>query len=562
MQINVYFMHIPFFLPHLRHVKVENVIVADQEMTLIASTTRKRAQCPLCQRWSKRTHSRYWRTIADQPWAGRPVAIRLRVRRFFCLNRHCPRRIFAERLPDLVDPHGRRSQPLRTALRRVGLAVGARAGARLAAPLGMPIGARSLLRVVHSAPLPTTEVARVIAIDDWAWRKGQRYGTVIVDLERHQPIDLLPDRAAETVVAWLRAHPHIEVIARDRGVMYIDGATRGAPDAIQVVDRWHMAKNLREALERLFVRKHDALAAMARELARVETMGTAAIDPLPVSMPVVSTRAPRARRARGDSAHRRAARLERFMTVRNLYAQGLGQMAIAEMVGLSHHTVKRYLQATAFPERAPRTTRHADLLDPYKPYLRRRWSEGCHNGLQLFREIQERGYASSRANVARFVTRLRRDEPGPPPLPTRPRPHRAVVPRVRPPAPRELAALVLRHPNDLTAAQRPLLERVHHIDDELASADALGHGFMRLLRERRGAEFDAWVAEVRRAEVPEIQAFAAGLEADKVAVVAGLTLPWSTGPAEGQITKLKLIKRQAYGRAGVAFLRQRLLHAA
>ncbi len=232
------------------------------------------------------------------------------------------------------------------------------------------------------------------------------------------------------------------------------------------------------------------------------------------------------------------------------------------MVGLSHHTVKRYLQATAFPERAPRPTPHADLLDPYKPYLRRRWSEGCRNGLQLFREIQEQGYASSRANVARFVTHLRRDDPAPPSSPRHPRPQRAGAPRVRPLTPRALAALILRRPDDLTATQQTILERVRHADDELARADALGHGFMRLLRERRGAEFDEWMVEVRCGALPEVQAFADGLAADRVAVVAGLTLPWSTGPAEGHITKLKLIKRQAYGRAGVAFLRQRMLHAA
>ena len=555
-------MRVTSFLPHLKSIKVEGVTVADQGIILRAAATRKRAQCPLCQRWSKRTHSRYWRVIADQPWAGRPVAIHLQVRRFFCLNRPCPRRIFAERLPDLVDPHGRRSQPLRAALRRVGLAVGARAGARLAVPLGMPISARSLLRVVHSAPLPTTELARVIAIDDWAWRKGQRYGTVIVDLERHQPIDLLPDRAAETVVAWLRAHPRIEVIARDRGVMYIDGATRGAPEALQVVDRWHMAKNLGEALERLFVRKHDVLAAMARELALVEAPRRASTADPPPQVSIEALPAARSQRDRADSADRRARRLARFMTVRNLSAQGAGQMAIAKMVGLSHHTVKRYLQATAFPERAPRPTPHADLLDPYKPYLRRRWSEGCRNGLQLFREIQEQGYASSRANVARFVTHLRRDDPAPPSSPRHPRPQRAGAPRVRPLTPRALAALILRRPDDLTATQQTILERVRHADDELARADALGRGFMRLLRERRGAEFDEWMVEVRCGALPEVQAFADGLAADRVAVVAGLTLPWSTGPAEGHITKLKLIKRQAYGRAGVAFLRQRMLHAA
>jgi len=216
------------FLPHLKSIKVETVTVADHGIILIAATTHKRAQCPLCQRWSKRIHSRYWRVIADQPWGGRPVSIRLRAQRFFCPNPRCTRRIFVERLPTLVAVHGRRSSPLHDAVRRIGLAVGARAGARLAAPLGMPISARSLLRLVHHDAVPAVGTPRVIAIDDWAWRKGQRYGTLIIDLEISRPIDLLPDRSAETVVAWLHAHPGIEVIARDpRGHVHRRRDTRG-----------------------------------------------------------------------------------------------------------------------------------------------------------------------------------------------------------------------------------------------------------------------------------------------------------------------------------------------
>jgi transposase len=554
-------LRVTSFLPHLHGVKVETLTIADQSITLVAVTTRKRARCPLCQRRSNRIHSRYWRTIADQPWAGRPVAIRLRARRFFCLNQRCPRRIFAERLPDLVAAHGRRSRPLRAAIQRIGLALGARAGARLAGPLGMPISARSLLRLVHDAPLPARGVPRVIGLDDWAWRKGHRYGTVIVDLETNDPIDVLPDRAAETVVTWLQAHPSVAVIARDRGVMYVDGATRGAPDALQVVDRWHLAKNLGEALERLFAGKHAALTAAARDLALQDVARHAAAADAPPPAPVTAPRGSRSSRDRADSDNRRAARLERFMSVRNLSAQGLGQMAIAQTLGLSHHTVKRYLQAPVFPERKPRTARGGDLLDPYRPYLLQRWSEGCRNGLQLFREIQARGYASSRANVARFVTRLRRSEPAAP-TPARTQPQRLLLPPVRPPAPRHLATLYLRRPDDLTDAQRALVRQVGQADTALAGAYDLSQSFMRLLRERRGADLDAWMAEVRHGEVPEVQAFAAGLDEDKAAVAAGLTLPWSTGPVEGTITRLKLLKRQAYGRAGTAFLRQRLLHAA
>ena len=208
-----------------------------------------RAACPLCGRRSRRVHSRYWRTLADRPWNGRPVVLRLLVRRFRCGNTDCPRRIFTERLPELVAPQARRTMRLGQDQQEVGFAVGARPGARLAGRLGMPLSARTLLRLLHTAPCPERPNPRVLGMDEWAWRRGRRYGTILVDLERSQPVDLLPDRDADSVARWLRAHPGVEVVSRDRSRLYADGIGRGAPGAKQVVDRWHVLRNLGETLE-------------------------------------------------------------------------------------------------------------------------------------------------------------------------------------------------------------------------------------------------------------------------------------------------------------------------
>jgi transposase len=473
--------------------------------------------------------------------------VRLLVRRFRCDNRRCPRRIFTERVPELVTPAGRRTVRLGQDQRELGFAVGARPGARLATCLGMPLSARTLLRLLHAAPCPERPTPRVLGIDEWAWRRGQRYGTILVDLERSQPVDLLPDRDAASVARWLVAHPGVEIVSRDRSRIYADGVARGAPEAVQVVDRWHLLRNLGEALERVLDRKTTTRRAAVG--APPEQPGRAAVAPAPRRLTA----------AERESQRRRAKRLARYELVRALAAGGARVMAIAAQLGMSHHTVLRYLRADVFPERA-RRTRDRSGLDPFTAYLRHRWAAGCHNGVQLYQELLERGYTQSRVTVSRFVAQLRRTEP--PLASVAAASARRVVPTTRTPAARHVARWILRRPEQRTGAQAAYLARLGIADAEVASAMTLSETFAGLLRARRGADLDAWFRTLADQPVPELSIFAAGLREDEAAVRAGLTEPWSTGPVEGQITRLKLIKRQGYGRAGFALLRQRVLHAA
>jgi len=224
-------------------------------ITLVVTTSALWAECPSCHRRSTRVHSRYVRRVADLPWHGIAVRLELHTRRFRCRNSLCAQRIFSERQPRVVAHYARKTVRLNAALELIGFAVGGEAGARLARELGLAVSPDTLLRRLRVASQKELTTPRIIGVDDFAFRRGQRYGTLLVDLVRRCPIDLLPDREAETLSAWLKAHPGIEIVTRDRSKTYASGITDGAPTAVQIADRWHLLKNLREALERLLKRQ-------------------------------------------------------------------------------------------------------------------------------------------------------------------------------------------------------------------------------------------------------------------------------------------------------------------
>src|SRR5579875_644736 len=240
-------------------VRVDRAWWEGHTLHLAATTTRRAARCPLCHRRSKRVHSTYPRAIADLPCAGARLTVHLRARRFVCRVRWCRRRVFCERLPALVAPWGRRTTRQREHLERPGFALGGAPGApgaRQATAAGLPVSRRPLLRIVRAAPCPAAGRVRVSGVDDWANRRGRTYGTILVNLETQEAIDLLPDRTAETLATWLRQHPEVEIVSRDRGGAYADGARQGAPQARQVADRFHLVKNVTDSLERYLARKH------------------------------------------------------------------------------------------------------------------------------------------------------------------------------------------------------------------------------------------------------------------------------------------------------------------
>lgn len=363
----------------------------------IVRSTQSSSKCPSCGTSSVRVHSHYTRDPADLPVAGTTVTLHVEVRRCYCDQRDCARHTFSASFPDFLAPYQRRTQRLEHTVRELGLALGGAAGARLARQLAIRLRPDTLLRALHRQEPTPAPAPRVLGVDDWALRRGHTYGTVRVDLERHRPLDLLPARKAETLAAWLKQPPGIELISRDRAGAYAEGARQGAPEALQVADRWPLLNNLRETLERVLNRHHRALQRTAEAVAALPpTVATAAgsAAPEPASGP-----GPRPRtRAERDRTERRERRLARYQAVLELDRQGGSSRAIARQLGLQRVTVRRYLQAEGLPERAARAP-GPRLLDPCRAYLPQRWNAGGHNARHRFRQLLGPGLQGSESIV-------------------------------------------------------------------------------------------------------------------------------------------------------------------
>lgn len=520
-----------------------------QSLRLELTTTAYGANCPLCGQLSNRVHSHYRRTLTDLPCSGMTVRLELQTRKFFCDNVHCQRRIFTEPLPALAARSARRTLRLQDALRWIGLFVGGEAGARLSRKLRLQISPDTLLRAVTRDMDRAVTTPRVLGVDDFALRRGRTYGTLLIDLERRCRVDLLPDRRADTFAAWLKAHPGIEIISRDRGEAYADGARQGAPDAIQVADRWHLLKNMGEALERLLIREHRAV----REAAQSHSEDLSpALPILPVDIEVL----PLGRKAR-EHAQRRERRLLRYQQVFEAHEQGLTIRGIARRLGFSRKTVQRYLATGCCPETTVRAARFTQL-QPFHPFLRERWNQGDHNAAQLWREIQVQGYGGGYTAVKDWIRTLRSS------MPRSERRTRAPATRTPKwvPTARTTTWLLLRDEEQLDSRQRRFVERLIERSPTIGAARKLARLFLSLVRERRAGELESWITTVENSGIAELRNFATGLLRDKSAVLAGMSLKWSNGQTEGQVNRLKLVKRQMYGRAGFTLLRARVLAAA
>jgi len=545
----------PTLIPDAGRLRLECLSATDAVIRMVVASTQQEAPCPVCRRTSSRIHSHYVRTLADLPWNGVAVRLQLTVHRFFCAAEDCRRRIFAEQLPSVAAPYARRTIRLTEVLELIGFALGGEAGARVVKGLSMQASPDTLLRVIRATDLPERETPRVLGVDDFSFRRGRTYGTILIDLERHCRVDMLPDRTAESLVAWLTAHPGVEIMGRDRGGAYADGARRGAPDALQVTDRFHVVANLREALERLLTRNHGWLGQAAAAL--VATAQPAAVA---ARAPAVRERGPpRQTRLQREAEASRTSRLARYEEVRALHEQGMSVRAIAQQLGRSRQTVTRFAKAETFPERVPRSPQ-CSRVDRYAAYLRRRWNEGCQNAAQLWRELRAQGFTGSRPAVGRWVRRWRtgRGRSGPP---ARDSPTSPAPPTIRARSPRQASWLMVLTPSDLDPEDQAYLEQLVQLSHEVATAYPLAQQFGQLVRERDQAALEPWLGAAEQTQLPELVGFAAGIRRDQAAVDQMLLTNWSNGQTEGQINRLKLLKRQMYGRAKFDLLRRRVLHA-
>jgi len=497
-------------------------------------------------------HSRYDRRLSDTAAAGREVLIRLTVRRLFCDSANCPRKTFAEQLPELAAPHARRTAILQRVLCSVALALGGRAGARLTRTLTASVSRMTLLRLVRGLPDPEHPTPRVLGVDDFALRRGHHYGTLLVDVETRRPVDVLPDRTAQTMAGWLRAHPGVQIVCRDRASAYAEGAHDGAPDAIQVADRWHIWNNLAGAVERSVARHHGCLtAAVAVDSAANSDSDDAADDAGEGDGQAgADPQQPTMRGGPDDRTDRWAVRArERHAAIHALLAEGVGITAICRRLGLARGTVRRFARADTVQELLTRngTGRRPSLLDEFKPYLRQRWNEGCTNAATLLAEITARGYRGGPTVVRHYLHQFRTTK-------RIPRPPR------KPPSVRRVVGWIMTDPATIDLADQRRLDAVLAASPDLTVLADHVRAFASIMCSLRGHDLESWLAAVDADDdQPALRSFVAGVRRDQDAVTAGLTLPWNSGAVEGHVNRLKMLKRQMFGRAKPDLLRKRVL---
>jgi len=500
--------------------------------------------------------------VADGAAGGRPVLIALSVRRFRCPEPSCPKVTFAEQAEGLSERYRRRSVPLLGMLAGFGLELAGRAAARLAATLGLPVHSSTVLRLVMALPdPPVTAAPAVTGVDDFALRKGRVYGTVIADAESGQVVDLLPDREAATLQAWLEAHPGAEVICRDRAGAYADGAAAGAPYAIQVADRWHLWHNLGEYVEKAVVAHRGCLTGAPDGLAAGD--GDAPPGQAPGDGPAAAP-PPEPDGLRDVCGRERALvsrTLERHAAVHELLQAGRSQREAAEILGLSRNTVNRFAREPDASRLLVKATGRESRLDPFKAYINQRWNEGITSAAALHAELTAtQGWAGSVQAVERYVRQFRTADG---------RTRAGRNPRQAPAAPpvpktRQITRWLLTRPDRLDPGDQAGLAAVKASCPHLDVLAGHIRGFAEMMTRRQGLlALEDWLTRVEAGDQPELHSFANGIRRDQQAVTAGLALPHNSGTMEGNVNKIKMIKRQMFGRAGFALLRKRvILHPA
>ncbi|MFC0842177.1 ISL3 family transposase [Streptomyces noboritoensis] len=516
--------------PHLDAVRVEQVWVESGVVHISARTREAPVACPDCGRSSVRVHSRYSRTLADLAVGGRPVSICLSVRRLFCDRPRCGRRTFAEQVEGLTVRYQRRTLLLQQLVEMAAVLLAGRGGSRLLRILNVPLSRTSVLFHLMRMPQPLVSTPRVLGVDDFALYAGI-YGTLLVDVDTRLPLTLWEGRDADTLSTWLTEHPGVEVVCRDGSPTYRQGITVGAPEALQVSDRFHLWQGLSRRVQEIATAHRGCLRA-------------AAPDPEPALFPASAEPDPE---AADTPARRHAKRLFEAVHAVTDTAPGRSYHSIARELGLNRRTVRKYARATTWQECIRRRyPRRPTPLDPYLGYLRQRWDEGEHNALALHQEIAAKGYRGHYQQVKLAVQPLRRGLP-------------LEEVHERAPTPREVARWIATGPDQRSLHVRERLSRLLEHCPELRHTHELVREFDTMLDTQDATLLPAWLDRLSTSRLPALASMAKTIHEDEAAVVQGITTPFSSGVNEGRITDVKLQKRIMGGRAGIPLLRQRVV---
>lgn len=462
------------------------------------------------------------------------MLLELSVRRFRCQTPTCPQRIFCERLSDPIV-HARRTERQVNTLASVAIELGGRAAARLSSRLKLLGGRTTVLNALKAMPLPTVNKPRIIGVDDFAFKRGHTYGTVIVDLVTHKPIDLLPDRQASTLITWLKAHPSVKIVTRDRAKEYAQAISQGAPRAKQIVDRWHLLKNLREMLQRVVDANRSVITQIVNQARQ------------PVKLP----------RSGSETAARDAARAHRqsqYERIQKVFAEIGTINGTAKKLGVSRWLVRESIKNKT-PTHRQFSKRIPSILDPFEKHLFARWMDGCCSPKTLWLELQNQGFSGSLKSVERWARRQRlAAEVAPDQLPVK-RPGQGFNVRM-------LSWLLIQENTELNEEESALVGQIEQGCSAVVTARSLAQRFAWDLKQQNPKSLQAWLVEAVESGIPVLREFAVGLKRELSAIKAAFSSVWSNGPVEGMVNKIKLVKRQMFGRASFALLRRRVLLAA
>lgn len=563
--------------------------------TLFLKAEQDQALCPLCQFESHKIQSCYTRTIADLPFGEIKLVLKVRTRRFWCSNGKCQRKIFAEGFTHLVTRKARRTSRLNIRLSEFGFAQGGEPGARLATKAGMPVSGDTLLRLVRRLAITDYQTPQLLGVDDFALKKGQNYGTILVDLVDHRPIDLLEDRTADSFAKWLAVHPGVEIISRDRASSYADGGHKGAPSALQVADRFHILQNLTNTIKDVFVLQsswlklielnpvqapcnttYECEEVVSRDSIQEELTFVVQTQQQPCVLdfilqspvPHPDEQPPKEkrynahfRRAAALKQSRRASRIERYTKVTTLHAQGESIAGISRQMRLGRGTVKKFVDAEDYPEPMMRKSRGFSKLKPFEQYLQQRWHSGQKKVKTLFAEIKEKGYNGGLTTVYDYIVREFRNvsedelrekfDKTPAKKVTREKLENLT--------PRRAAWLMICKSEKLKEPQKEELKKLLEVHKEVEPLYRLVQDFREMLMEHKIESWGSWIERAKMADLAPILSFVGGLVRDADAVKAAIICEISNGQVEGQVNRLKLIKRQMYGRAKLDLLKARVL---
>ena len=526
--------------------QLTKIVLQGDSVTFQLTATASSAACPKCGDSSTRIHSWYSRQLQDLPWQAMSIPLTLAVRRFFCDNLNCSGQVFCERLR-VAKAYARTTGRLCEIHTLLGLVLGGEPGSRVARTLTMPTSADTLLRRVRTSATSEAAAVRVLGVDDFAFRKGHTYGTILCDLEKGTVIDLLPDRTAESLTAWLAEHPEVEIISRDRASAYANAAETAAPQAQQVADRFHLLQNVQQALQRMLDRQRKKIQPVLAEIEAPQRIDSP--EDSPSQEPTEAADEP-AEASAPTLAELRLRKL--YEQAHQLHAEGDSIREIARRLKLARNTVRRYLRSETFPAR-PRQ-RLGRGLQRFCDYLRGRIRAGCQNASRLYREIVEQGYTGSINSVRRHVRRLRQEIGI---AKTSAKDNKLRKPKT---SAATLSWLLIREPEQLNASERELTQRLREQIPTLDRGIKLATEFREMIRQQQSGQLEDWLGRAKCSDITEWKGFAKSIKKDQQAVQAALDLKWSNGPVEGHVNRLKLIKRQMYGRANFDLLRARVIH--